>query len=35
MKLHYFAMPSHPPERPLKDGHEWDLQVDEPHLRTV
>ncbi len=27
MKLGYFAMPSHPPERPLKDGHEWDLQV--------
>ena len=27
MQLGYFAMPSHPPERPLKDGHEWDLQV--------
>lgn len=27
MELGYFTMPSHPPERPLKDGHEWDLQV--------
>ena len=27
MQLGYFAMPSHPPERPLKDGHDWDLQV--------
>ena len=27
MQFGYFAMPSHPPERPLKDGHEWDLQV--------
>jgi alkanesulfonate monooxygenase SsuD/methylene tetrahydromethanopterin reductase-like flavin-dependent oxidoreductase (luciferase family) len=27
MKLGYFAMPSHPPERSLKDGHEWDLQT--------
>jgi len=22
-----FTMPSHPPERSLRDGHEWDLQV--------
>src|SRR5271165_2468168 len=27
MELGYFAMPSHPPERGLKDGHDWDLQV--------
>jgi alkanesulfonate monooxygenase SsuD/methylene tetrahydromethanopterin reductase-like flavin-dependent oxidoreductase (luciferase family) len=27
MQFGYFAMPSHPPERPLRDGHEWDLQV--------
>jgi len=27
MKLGYFGMPSHPPERPLKEGHDWDLQV--------
>jgi alkanesulfonate monooxygenase SsuD/methylene tetrahydromethanopterin reductase-like flavin-dependent oxidoreductase (luciferase family) len=27
MEFGYFAMPSHPPERPLKDGHEWDLQT--------
>ncbi len=27
MELGYFTMPSHPPERPLRDGHEWDLQV--------
>jgi alkanesulfonate monooxygenase SsuD/methylene tetrahydromethanopterin reductase-like flavin-dependent oxidoreductase (luciferase family) len=27
MELGYFTMPSHPPERPLKDGHEWDLEV--------
>ena len=26
MKLGMFTMPSHPPERSLKDGHEWDLQ---------
>ena len=27
MELGYFTMPSHPPERPLKDGHDWDLKV--------
>ena len=27
MRLGYFTMPSHPPERSLRDGHEWDLQV--------
>ena len=27
MELGYFTMPSHPPERPLKDGHEWDIKV--------
>ena len=27
MELGYFAMPSHPPECGLKDGHDWDLQV--------
>ena len=27
MELGYFAMPSHPPERSLRDGHEWDLSV--------
>jgi alkanesulfonate monooxygenase SsuD/methylene tetrahydromethanopterin reductase-like flavin-dependent oxidoreductase (luciferase family) len=27
MELGYFAMPSHPPERTLRDGHEWDLAV--------
>ena len=27
MQFGYFAMPSHPPERGLKDGHDWDLQV--------
>ena len=25
MELGYFAMPSHPPERSLKDGHDFDL----------
>jgi alkanesulfonate monooxygenase SsuD/methylene tetrahydromethanopterin reductase-like flavin-dependent oxidoreductase (luciferase family) len=27
MELGFFGMPSHPPERGLKDGHDWDLQV--------
>jgi alkanesulfonate monooxygenase SsuD/methylene tetrahydromethanopterin reductase-like flavin-dependent oxidoreductase (luciferase family) len=27
MELGYFAMPSHPPERSLKAGFEWDLQT--------
>lgn len=27
MKLGYFGMPSHPPERSFRDGFEWDLQV--------
>ncbi|MGE0697493.1 MAG: LLM class flavin-dependent oxidoreductase [Hyphomicrobiaceae bacterium] len=27
MQLGYFTMPSHPPERGLKAGHDWDLQV--------
>src|SRR5512134_3499080 len=27
MDFGYFAMPSHPPERSLREGHEWDLQV--------
>src|SRR6185437_15717767 len=27
MQFGYFTMPSHPPERPLKAGHDWDLQV--------
>ena len=27
LQLGYFAMPSHPPERGLKAGHDWDLQV--------
>lgn len=27
MKLGLFTMPSHPPERDLRAGHEWDLQV--------
>ena len=27
MELGFFTMPSHPPERSLRDGHEWDLQV--------
>jgi alkanesulfonate monooxygenase SsuD/methylene tetrahydromethanopterin reductase-like flavin-dependent oxidoreductase (luciferase family) len=27
MELGYFTMPSHPPERSLRDGHEWDLEV--------
>jgi alkanesulfonate monooxygenase SsuD/methylene tetrahydromethanopterin reductase-like flavin-dependent oxidoreductase (luciferase family) len=27
MELGYFAMPSHPPERGLKAGHDWDLQT--------
>ena len=27
MQLGYFAMPSHPPERGLKAGHDWDLQT--------
>src|SRR5204863_426508 len=41
MQFGYFAMPSHPPERPLKDGHEWDLQVIRwlgvlrPHLKPL
>jgi alkanesulfonate monooxygenase SsuD/methylene tetrahydromethanopterin reductase-like flavin-dependent oxidoreductase (luciferase family) len=26
MKLGLFTMPSHPPERSLADGHDWDLQ---------
>ena len=27
MEFGFFTMPSHPPERPLRDGHEWDLEV--------
>jgi alkanesulfonate monooxygenase SsuD/methylene tetrahydromethanopterin reductase-like flavin-dependent oxidoreductase (luciferase family) len=27
MELGYFAMPSHPPERDPKAGHDWDLQT--------
>ena len=27
MELGYFMMPSHPPERDLKAGHDWDLQT--------
>ena len=27
MKVGLFTMPSHPPERSLYDGHQWDLQV--------
>jgi alkanesulfonate monooxygenase SsuD/methylene tetrahydromethanopterin reductase-like flavin-dependent oxidoreductase (luciferase family) len=27
MEFGYFAMPSHPPERGLKAGHDWDLQT--------
>ena len=27
MELGYFAMPAHPPERELRQGFEWDLQV--------
>ncbi len=27
MEFGYFTMPSHPPERGLKEGHDWDLQV--------
>ena len=27
MELGYFAMPSHPPERDLKAGIDWDLQT--------
>jgi alkanesulfonate monooxygenase SsuD/methylene tetrahydromethanopterin reductase-like flavin-dependent oxidoreductase (luciferase family) len=27
MEFGYFTMPSHPPERGLKAGHDWDLQV--------
>ena len=31
MKLGIFLMPSHPPERGLKAGQDWDLEV----LRTA
>jgi alkanesulfonate monooxygenase SsuD/methylene tetrahydromethanopterin reductase-like flavin-dependent oxidoreductase (luciferase family) len=27
MELGLFAMPSHPPERSLYDGQQWDLQM--------
>ena len=27
MKLGYFGMPSHPPERSIRDGFEWDLEA--------
>lgn len=27
MEYGLFTMPSHPPERPLYDGHQWDLEV--------
>src|SRR5579875_1651796 len=27
MQYGLFTMPSHPPERPLYDGHRWDLQT--------
>lgn len=27
MQLGYFTMPSHPPERDLREGNEWDLQT--------
>ena len=26
MEYGLFTMPSHPPERSLRDGHQWDLQ---------
>jgi len=29
MEIGFFTMPSHPPERDLREGHEWDLQ----HIR--
>ena len=29
MEIGFFSMPSHPPERDLREGHEWDLQ----HIR--
>ena len=29
MELGLFTMPSHPPERDLREGWEWDLQVIE------
>ena len=33
MKLGYFGMPSHPPERSIRDGFEWDLDRLKPlHL---
>ncbi len=27
MDIGFFSMPSHPPERDLREGHEWDLQT--------
>ena len=27
MRFGFFAMPSHPPERDIREGMEWDLQV--------
>jgi hypothetical protein len=33
MELGYFTMPSHPPERPLTDGHERDLVL--PKVRHL
>ena len=27
MEFGYFTMPSHPPERGLREGHEWDVQT--------
>src|SRR5690348_17684025 len=27
MRYGLFTMPSHPPERPLGEGHRWDLQT--------
>ena len=27
MRTGFFTMPSHPPERDIREGHEWDLQV--------
>lgn len=34
MQLGAFLMPSHPPEKPLRDAHEWDLKFIE-HLDTI
>ena len=35
MQLGFFTMPSHPPERGLRAGQEWDLNYGQPGERPA